>query len=74
MRTLSLGDGSATARSLIDFTSADIPFFKDAKTVGLRLTTPGTNGEAVTLKSTDALRVRLIAMIKARVSAKALGQ
>ncbi|HEY9899500.1 MAG TPA: hypothetical protein V6D00_09990 [Pantanalinema sp.] len=74
VRTLSLGDGTATARSLIDFSTADIPFFKDARTVGLRLTSPGTNGQPVAMKSTDALRVRLVAMIKARVSAKAFGQ
>lgn len=73
VRTLSLGDGNATARSLIDFSTADIPFFQEARTVGLRVTSPGTHGQAVSLKSTDALRVRLVAMLKVRVSAKAFG-
>lgn len=74
VRTLSLGDGSATARSLLDFAAADIPFFQEAKTVGLRLTSPGTNGQAVAMKSTDALRLRLVAMVKVRVSAQAFGK
>ncbi|MBO9542270.1 hypothetical protein J7643_16900 [bacterium] len=74
VRTLSLGDGSATARSLLDFAAGDLPFFQEAKTVGLRLTSPGTKGQPVTLKSTDALRVRLVALLKVRVSAQAFGQ
>lgn len=71
-KSLALGDGTSTQTSQIELTATEMAFFKDAKYVGLRLTSPGTNGQAVSLRSTDELRLRLLAELKLKVSASAV--
>lgn len=70
VKALALGDGSATQVSLIQLNSDEIASLKDAKTLGFRISSPGTNGKPVSLHSTDALHIRLLAELKLRVSAK----
>lgn len=71
-KSLALGDGLTTQTSLIELTAAEMAFFKEARTIGFRLTSPGTHGKAVSLRSTDELRIRLLAQLKLKVSASAM--
>lgn len=71
-KSLALGDGDSTQTSLIELTAAEMNFFKEAKSIGFRLTSPGTKGKPVSLRSTDELRIRLLAELKLKVSASAM--
>lgn len=68
-KTLALGDGLSTQTSVIELDSDEMSFLKDARTIAFRLTSPGTKGQAVSLRSTDELHIRLLAQIKLKVSA-----
>ncbi|HEY9857125.1 MAG TPA: hypothetical protein V6D05_15380 [Stenomitos sp.] len=70
-KSLALGDGLSTQTSQIEISEAEMAFFKDAKRIGFRLTSPGTKGKPVSLRSTDELRIRLLAELKLRVSPSA---
>lgn len=72
IKSLALGDGLSTQTSVMELTADEMAFFKEAKHVGFRLTSPGTKGMPVSLRSTDELRIRLLAQLKLKVSPSAL--
>lgn len=74
-KSLALGNGSAVQTSVLELSGDEITTFAKAVTLGVRLTSPGSDGKAITLRSTDGLKLglRLAAKLNSALIKNAAG-